>query len=486
MSRTVPRPRSVATVVTGRWRTRSQTGLPLRRPGQRPGRSSVNSAVAAAVASLAAVGVIVGSVLVGEATAAQATPVVTGTFASLAPGSRPSAIALGDDGSVFTADSGRDAVSKVSPAGITDPAFHGWLPLGALPSTLVYSKGALLVTSPLLDKLWMIDASSGEINTSFDAALGLSFDGRHPSAVAADATGTIYVLAADDQRVVAVSRAGAVLAEYSLDPAAGTQALVFGDDGSLFTANPGDGTISRIVFDHAGHGVVEPAWATAGPGVRPQALAFDHHGYLYSVSSAHETVSKFDTRLPPGLNLAAEYDLSGSYPLGIASDALGNVYTSNVGDDTISLFAADGSPAATVATLPGTPDAESVVADTRGSLFTANFSANSISRVELAPKLTSSPPPGTGQVGAPYASAAPTTSGLDPTGFTVSGTLPFGLRLDPVTGVISGTPTTAATFDFDLIATNSVGRSGPQHVSLTIAPVTGSTGCWYSPLPCGL
>ncbi|CAN5269446.1 hypothetical protein BH09ACT6_BH09ACT6_25330 [soil metagenome] len=429
---------------------------------------------------------VVGAMVIGcGATAAVAAPVVTDDFATLPPGSRPIALAVADDGSVFTANSGSDSVTKLRPDGTRDPAFGGALPTGALPFTLAYGDGAVFVTSVVLNKLWMLDATSGEIDSSFDTMLGRVLDGRHPTAVTTDHAGHVFVLASGDQRVVEVSRAGSVLAEYPLDASAETQSLSFGDDGVLYAANSGDGTVSRIVFDRLGHGTVETAWAALSPGVRPQGLAFDHHGFVYAVSSAHETVSKIDQRLPSGVNVIAEYRLPGSFPFGIASDALGNVYTSNIGDNTVSMFPVDGSPAATIATLSGSPDAEAITADAHGGLFTANFGSDGVSHIELAPRLTSPLPTAAGTVGVPV-SFTMTASGLDPISFSAAGTLPFGLVLDPTSGVVSGTPTSTGTFRFDLVATNAIGISGPQRVTISIAPAEGSTGCWYWLEPCGV
>src|SRR5262249_48817125 len=53
-----------------------------------------------------------------------------------------------------------------------------------------------------------------------------------------------------------------------------------------------------------------------------------------------------------------------------------------------------------------------------------------------------------------------------------SGTPPAGLTLGPTTGVISGTPTTAATANFTVTVTDSASRTASQSLSMTINPAT--------------
>ncbi|HEV3197846.1 MAG TPA: putative Ig domain-containing protein, partial [Bryobacteraceae bacterium] len=53
-----------------------------------------------------------------------------------------------------------------------------------------------------------------------------------------------------------------------------------------------------------------------------------------------------------------------------------------------------------------------------------------------------------GQVGVPYSSNLSTTGGLPPYSFSVAGSLPSGLTLNPSTGEIAGTPNTPGTFSF--------------------------------------
>ena len=100
----------------------------------------------------------------------------------------------------------------------------------------------------------------------------------------------------------------------------------------------------------------------------------------------------------------------------------------------------------------------------------------------------------TGQVGSPYFQTLTATGGLSPyTWSIVSGRLPFGLSLNPSTGVIGGTPTSARTtlvtfqvadsstppLTATVTLTVSVAAPGPVSIATTSLP-NGTVGVPYS------
>jgi hypothetical protein len=105
----------------------------------------------------------------------------------------------------------------------------------------------------------------------------------------------------------------------------------------------------------------------------------------------------------------------GTTPRGIAisPDSL-SAYVTNLGSGTVSVLALDTFPAITTATLPD------------------------------------------GVVGAPYTATLQTTGTPAPTLSVTAGTLPAGLSLDPVTGALTGTPTTPGSSTFTVTASSSV------------------------------
>ena len=74
-----------------------------------------------------------------------------------------------------------------------------------------------------------------------------------------------------------------------------------------------------------------------------------------------------------------------------------------------------------------------------------------------------------GTVGGAYNQSLSTTGGTGAKTFAVTaGTLPTGVTLNATTGVISGTPTTAAAFSFTVTATDTVGAMGSRAYSVVI------------------
>jgi hypothetical protein len=77
--------------------------------------------------------------------------------------------------------------------------------------------------------------------------------------------------------------------------------------------------------------------------------------------------------------------------------------------------------------------------------------------------------PATAQVGTAYSFGPAAGGGTPPYTFTISaGSLPPGLTLHPVTGVVSGTPTTMGVFCFSITVTDSLGATAVLAVCITV------------------
>ncbi len=100
------------------------------------------------------------------------------------------------------------------------------------------------------------------------------------------------------------------------------------------------------------------------------------------------------------------------------------------------------------------------------SVYTACFRV----KTDCEPPALSFPVAPTCMVGVAYRAAVNVSDGALPATFTAL-SLPTGLKLDPVTGVISGVPTRAGLFAATLKATNAKAAATPKAASFTVLPL---------------
>jgi hypothetical protein len=116
-------------------------------------------------------------------------------------------------------------------------------------------------------------------------------------------------------------------------------------------------------------------------------------------------------------------------------------------------------------TTAGTPPTATITATNAGGTGAGSLDFT-IAPAPVAPSITS-PAAASGVVGAPFAYQIAATN--NPTSYGATG-LPAGLSLNPSTGLISGTPTAAATTSATLTASNS-GGPGTAPLDLTFTAV---------------
>jgi len=129
---------------------------------------------------------------------------------------------------------------------------------------------------------------------------------------------------------------------------------------------------------------------------------------------------------------------------------------------------------ASTGVISGTPTAygtftfEVTVTDSENPAMTATSQTLSIT-VKPAPLMVTTTSLAAATGGKPYAATLAATGGVTPYSWSVTpGSLPPGLSLDSATGVISGTPDVAGTYDFTVTVTDSENPAMTANATLSI------------------
>ncbi|GAA5196380.1 hypothetical protein GCM10023322_65150 [Rugosimonospora acidiphila] len=129
----------------------------------------------------------------------------------------------------------------------------------------------------------------------------------------------------------------------------------------------------------------------------------------------------------------------------------------------------------TTGLLSGTPSVAGTFSFTVRVVDASTVSAlEPVVLVIVAGPSLSIPPPPVGKAYDFFSDQLTVTGGTAPFAWSVtSGTLPAGLSLNPVTGLLSGTPTDAGTFPVTVTVTDAFNRGASQMISLLINPLAG-------------
>jgi len=333
---------------------------------------------------------------------------VNTTFTS-ASFNNPTGVATDAPGNVYVADAGNNLIRKVSPAGVV--------------STLAGS------------------GTQGSINGQGPTA---SF--YQPTGVATDASGNVYV--ADElNNLIRTITPGGTVATLNCTGTAASFSSPFGvatdASGNVYVADEGNASIKKVIPSGV-VSILAPVGAVAGG---PTGIATDALGNVYEVDPALQQIGKIS---PSGvMSILAGSGMQGSAngppatfyrPLGVATDALGNVYVADTYNNMIRKI----SPAGVVTTLAGSVSPGSangtgtaasfagpagVAADAFGNVYVADGENNLIRKITV-------------------------------TGYSISPVLPTGLSFDATTGTITGTPTAlSASAAYTVTAYNLLGSS---------------------------
>ena len=397
-------------------------------------------------------GLGLGLVLVAPALAAADSVGDTVTVASPAAG-----VATSPDGTrVYVADydAGGLSVVDTTTGGVID------LPGVAAPYDVAVSPDgtrAYVTSSTLKGTVAVLDTTTGSVVAQVDT-------GAFPQAVAVTPAGD-QVWAASFGR----GRAASTVTVLSTRTNRATASITVGKHPTAVAFSP-DGTTAYVTdADLTGESagtvaVIDTAsrrtTATVQVGTWPTAVAVAPDGTRAYVTNADAgTLSVIDT----ASGTVTSTVTVGAWPTDVAVTADGTrAYVTDAGSDTVSVV--DTTTGAVTSTLDvPRPQAVAVAPDASKAWVTSRAS-NQVTVLDLGTSPQAAPSVlHPGQVAQPYAAQVALT-GTDPTLKVTDGKLPSGLRLDPATGQITGTPKKPGESTFTLTTTTTV-SGAPTTVS---------------------
>jgi DNA-binding beta-propeller fold protein YncE len=276
--------------------------------------------------------------------------------------SGPTFSAFDNQGNLYVADSGTNAVSKITPqgavsvfasSGLNDP--YG-LAFDAAGNLYVANDGNSTVSKV---------TPQGVVSTFVSSGIS------EPTGLAFDASGNLYVANLSNSTLSKVTPQGAV-STFVVSGLNGPYGLAFDGSGTLYVANYYGNSISKVFPQ----GLVS-SFVT---GVRnPIGLAFDSGGNLFVASNYnyYDYVNNYYVYIP-SIETVTPQGAIGSFatsgiatPYGLAFDPAGNLYVDNNAANSLSKFTPGG-----VLIAPNNPNFETF--DSSGNLYVANFSNNTV------------------------------------------------------------------------------------------------------------
>ena len=268
-------------------------------------------------------------------------------------GSTAYGIAMDADGNVYTANSGSNNVSKVTPDGTTTTLGT----TGAGPRGITVDADGNVYTSNLDD-----DTVSKIAPDGTSTIVGTT--GLKPRAIAVDTAGNVYTANTDSDTVSKITPAGTstIFGTTGNTPVA----IAIDVNGNLYTANVDSDTVSKITA-----GGISTILGVTGSG--PRDITVDADGNVYTANQDSDDVSKI---APDGTTITLA--TTGAGPRGIALDADGNIYTANRDADNVSKITPDGN-SATLGATAFRP--RGIAVDTDGNVYTSSTSSNTLSKI---------------------------------------------------------------------------------------------------------
>lgn len=265
--------------------------------------------------------------------------------------SDPSDIAIDADGNLYIADTAIHTVRKI---------------------TLSISYTDLVGTVTTL-------AGQPGVSGSADGTGGATFN--HPSGVAVDSAGTVYVADTDNDTIRKVTAAGSVSTLAGVAGRSGSadgtgsaasfngpSGIVVDAAGNLYVADTLNHTIRRVtpagvVTTIAGVAGASGFVDAVGTGARffgPQGLALDSSGNLFVADTNNSVIRRINTASGAVTTVAGQAGIVGSvdgaasqakfhYPSGVAVDSPGNLFVADTDNHTLRVI----TPGGTVSTVAG-------------------------------------------------------------------------------------------------------------------------------------
>ena len=371
-----------------------------------------------------------------------------------------SGIAVDASGSLYLVDAGNKRIRKVSPTGmVTTLAGSGVGGYADGQGAVAQFSAALDIAVDVLGNLYVTDNSSiRKITFSTPASAPTLFTAQTPPTTINGNTPYSYTFIAN----------GSPVPFYSIASGGPPPGLVLSTNGTLSGTPTAVGTYSFAVAATNTSGTLVSTMVTLTVNaVAPASFTAASPTTTASVGAAIQPYTFAATGFPaPTYSVA-----SGTLPIGLT------------------LNPASGQ-------LSGTP--------TTGGAYSFTVQAsNSVGSVVSAPvnmtvnqaptAFATQTPPSSGTVAAAY-NYTYTANGFPAPVYSVVGSLPTGLTLDSLTGVVSGTPSVAGSFTFSITATNSQGTftsapatvginpsaSAPTSFSAQTPPASASAGTAYS------